>query len=41
MNKLKRKVDNIDICKLKTVSVDIKRLSDVVDNEVLFMKFVV
>ena len=32
---LKRKVDDLDVGKLKTVPVDLKKLSDVVDNEVV------
>ena len=32
---LKTKLDNLDVGKLKTVPVDLKKLSDVVDNEVL------
>ena len=35
MNILKTKVDDFDVGKLKTVSVDLKKLSDVVDNEVV------
>ena len=35
MNNLKAKVDDLDISKLKAVSVDLKNLSDVVDNEVV------
>ena len=35
MNNLKAKVDDLDISKLKTVHVDLKNLSDVVDNEVV------
>ena len=34
-NNLKRKVDGLDVAKLKTVPVDLKKLSDVVDNEVV------
>ena len=34
LNDLKTKVDNLDVGKLKTVPVDLKKLSDVVDNEV-------
>ena len=34
MNYLKTKVDDLDVSKLKTVPVDFKMLSDVVDNEV-------
>ena len=35
MNILKTKVDDFDVGKLKTVSVDLKKLSDIVDNEVV------
>ena len=35
MNNLKTKVDELDVGKLKVVPVDLKKLSDVVDNEVL------
>ena len=35
LNNLKAKVDDIDVCKLKTVPVDFKQLSDVVHNEVV------
>ena len=35
MNNLKAKVDDLDISKLKAVPVDLKNLSDVVDNEVV------
>ena len=34
MNNLKTKVDDLDIGKSKTVPVDLKKLSDVVDNKV-------
>ena len=34
-NSLKTKVNNLDVAKLKTVSIDIIILSDVVDNEVV------
>ena len=34
LNYLKTKVDDLDASKLKTVPVDFKMLSDVVDNEV-------
>ena len=34
MNNLKAKVDDLDASKLKSVHVDLKKLSDVVDNEV-------
>ena len=33
LNNLKTKVDGLDAGKLKTVNVDLKKLSDVVDNE--------
>ena len=35
MNNLNRKVDDLDVGKLKTVPVDLEKLSDVVDNEVV------
>ena len=35
MNNLKTKVDDLDVCKLKTVLVNLKKLNDVVDNEVV------
>ena len=35
LNNLKAKVDDLDIGKLKTFPVDLKKLSDVVDNEVV------
>ena len=35
LNNLKRKVDGLDVAKLKTVPVDLKKLSDVVDNEII------
>ena len=35
LNNLKTKVDGLDIGKLKTVPVYLKKLSDVVDNEVV------
>ena len=35
LNKLKTKVDDLDVGKRKTVPVDLKKLSDVVDNEVV------
>ena len=35
LNNLKTKVENLDADKLKTVSIDLKKLSDVVDNEVI------
>ena len=34
MNNLKAKIDDLDVAKLKNVPVDLKKLSDVVDNEV-------
>ena len=34
-NNLQAKVDDLDAGKLKTVPVDLKKLSDVVDNEVV------
>ena len=34
LNDLKRKVYDLDICKLKTVPIDLKKLSDVVSNGV-------
>ena len=34
LNNLKRKVNYVDVGKLKTIPVDLKQLSDVVDNEV-------
>ena len=34
MNNLKTKVDDLDVGKLKTVPVDLKTLTDVVDNQV-------
>ena len=34
LNKLKAKVDDLDVGKLKSVPVDLKKLSDLVDNEV-------
>ena len=33
-NNLKTKVDDLDVGKLKTVPIDLKKLSDVEDNEV-------
>ena len=30
---MKTKVDDLDVAKLKTVSVDLKKLNDLVDNE--------
>ena len=35
VNKLKTKVHNLDITKLKTVPVDVKKLNDVVEDEVV------
>ena len=35
LSKLKTKVDNLDVQKLKSVHVDIKKLSDVVSKEVV------
>ena len=35
LNNLKTKVDDLDVGKLRTVSVDLKKLSDVVDNELV------
>ena len=35
MSDLKTKLDGLDVCKLKTVPVDFKKLSDVVANEVV------
>ena len=35
LNNLKTKVHSLDVGKLKTVPVDLKKLSDVVDNEVV------
>ena len=35
MNNLKTKVDDLDVGELKTVPVDLKKLRDVVDNEVV------
>ena len=35
LNNLKTKLDDIDVGKLKPVPVDLKKLSDVVDNEVV------
>ena len=35
MKNLKTKVDDLDVGKLKTVPVDSKKLSDIVDNEVV------
>ena len=35
LNNLKTKLDDLDVSKLKTVPIDLKKLSDVSDNEVL------
>ena len=35
MNNLKRKVDDLDVAKSKTIPVNLKKLIDVVDNEVV------
>ena len=35
LNNTKTKVDDLDVGKLKTVTIDFKKLSDVVDNEVV------
>ena len=35
LNNLKTKVDDLDVGKLKTVPVDLEKLSDVVDNELI------
>ena len=35
MNNLRTKVDDLDFGNLKTVPVDLKKLSDIVDNEVV------
>ena len=35
MNNLKTKEDDLDVGKLKTVPVDLKKVSDVVDNEIV------
>ena len=35
LNILKTNVDNLDVGKLKTVPIDMKKLSDVVDNDVV------
>ena len=32
INNLKTKVDDLDVCKLKTVPVELKKVGDVVDN---------
>ena len=38
MNNLKTRVDDLYVGKLKTVLVDLKKLSDIVDNEVVKIK---
>ena len=35
LNNLKTKVDDLDVGNLKTVPIDLKKLSDVVDNNVV------
>ena len=35
MNDLKTKVDDLDVGNLKTISVDLKKLSDVVEKEIV------
>ena len=35
LNNLKTKVDDLDDGKLKTIPVDLKKLSDIVDNELI------
>ena len=35
LNNLKIKVDDLDVCKSKNVPIDLKKLSDVVDSEVV------
>ena len=35
LNNSKTKVDDLNVCKLKTVSVNLKKLSDVADNKVV------
>ena len=35
LNSLKRKIDNLDVNKLKTVRIDLKTLSDIADKNVL------
>ena len=35
LNNLKTKINDLDVVKLKTVSVDLKKLSDAVDNKVV------
>ena len=39
LNNLKTKEDNLDVGKFKTVSIDLKKLSDVVDNVIKNTKF--
>ena len=39
--KLKAKVDKIDLDKLKTVSVDFSKLSNIVNNEAVEKKFII
>ena len=39
LNNLKMKIDDLDVGKLKTVPIDLKKLSDVVDNVVKNTKF--
>ena len=39
LNNLKTKIDDLDVGKLKTVPIDLKKLSDVVDNVVKNTKF--
>ena len=34
LNNLKRKNDDLDVCKLGTVSVDLKKISDVEDKDI-------
>ena len=38
LNILKTNVDNLDVGKLKTVPIDMKKVSDVVDNDVVEKK---
>ena len=35
LNNLKTKVDDLDVGNLKTVSIDLQKLSDVVDNNIV------
>ena len=35
MNNLKTKEDDLDVGKLKTIPVDLKKMSDLLDNEVV------